>query len=63
MKVTNKYHLPEAFVKAVSVERHNKQGSYSATTLNKGTKEVILQERHWDDFSVDAADQVCIKKI
>ena len=58
MKVTNKYHLPEAFVKAVSVERHNKQGSYSATTLNKGTKEVILQERHWDDFTVDAADQV-----
>lgn len=58
MKVTNKYYLPEAFVKAVSVERHNKQGSYSATTLNKGTKEVILQERHWDDLTVDAADQV-----
>jgi hypothetical protein len=58
MKVTNNLHLPEAFVKAVSVERHNKAGSYSATTLNKGTKEVILQERHWDEFSVDAADQV-----
>lgn len=58
MKVTNRLHLPEAFVKAVSVERHNKAGCYSATTLNKGTKEVILQERHWDEFSVDAADQV-----
>ena len=58
MKVTNRLHLPEAFVKAVSVERHNKAGSYSATTLNKGTKEVILQERHWDEFSVDAADSV-----
>ena len=42
MKVTNRLHLPEAFVKAVSVERHNKAGCYSATTLNKGTKEIIL---------------------
>lgn len=58
MKVTNRLHLPEAFVKAVSVERHNKAGCYSATTLNKGTKEIILQERHWDEFTVDAADSV-----
>lgn len=58
MKVTNKLHLPEAFVKAVSVERHNKASCYSATTLNKGTKEIILQERHWDEFETDAADNV-----
>ncbi|EMB44011.1 hypothetical protein [Treponema denticola] len=58
MKVTNKLHLPEAFVKTVSVERHNKAGYYSATTLNKGTKEIILQERHWDEFETDAADNV-----
>lgn len=58
MKVTNRLHLPEAFVKAVSVERHNKAGQYSATTLNKGVKEIILQERHWEEFTVDAADSV-----
>lgn len=58
MKVTNRLHLPEAFVKAVSVERHNKAGCYSATTLNKGVKEIILQERHWDELTVDAADSV-----
>lgn len=58
MKVNNRLHLPEAFVKAVSVERHNKAGCYSATTLNKGTKEIILQERHWDELTVDAADNV-----
>nr|DAF85433.1 MAG TPA: protein of unknown function DUF3799 [Siphoviridae sp. ctzm5103] len=58
MKVTNKLNLPAAFVNAVSVERHNKAGCYSATTLNKGTKEIILQERHWDEFTVDAADSV-----
>lgn len=58
MKVTNNSHLPMAFVEAVSVERHNKAGCYSATTLNKGTKEIVLQERHWDDLTVDAADNV-----
>lgn len=58
MKVTNNLHLPEAFVNAVSVERHNKSGQYSATTLNKGVKEIILQERHWEQFTTDAADNV-----
>ncbi|MCH5291857.1 MAG: PD-(D/E)XK nuclease family protein [Treponema sp.] len=58
MRITNKLHLPDAFVKAVSVERHNKPGQYSATTLNKGVKEIILQERHWEEFEVDAADNV-----
>lgn len=58
MTVTNKLHLPEAFVKAVSVERHNKVGHYSATTLNKGAKEIILSDRHFDEFTVDAADNV-----
>ena len=58
MKVTNRLHLPDALVNAVSVERHNKPGQYSATTLNKGTKEIVLQERHWDEFEVDAADNV-----
>lgn len=58
MKVSNKLNLPEAFVKAVSVTRHNAPGCYSATTLNKGTKEIILTDRHFDEIEVDAADQV-----
>ncbi|WP_147613044.1 DUF2188 domain-containing protein [Treponema pectinovorum] len=58
MKVTNNLHLPQAFVKAVSVERHNKKGSVSATTLNKGVKEIILTERYYDDLSVDASDSI-----
>ena len=36
MKVTNKLGLPQAIVDAVSVERHNQKGSYSATTLLHG---------------------------
>ena len=58
MKVTNVLNLPEAFVKAVSVRKHNAEGCYSATTLNKGTKEIILESRHWDELTVDAADEV-----
>lgn len=58
MKVNNRLHLPEAFVKAVSVERHNKAGCFSATTLNKGAKEIILTDRHFDEITVDAADSV-----
>lgn len=58
MKVTNRLHLPEAFVNAVSTTRHNAAGCFSATTLNKGVKEIILSDRHFDEIEVDAADQV-----
>jgi len=58
MKVTNKLHLPMAFVNAVTVKKHNEPGCFSATTLNKGAKEIVLTDRHWDEIEVDAADSV-----
>jgi len=58
MRVTNKLNLPEAFVRAVSTERHNAAGCFSATTLNKGAKEIILTDRHWDEITIDASDNV-----
>ena len=58
MNVTNRLRLPEAFVKAVSTTRHNEAGCFSATTLNKGAKEIILNDRHFDEIEVDAADSV-----
>ena len=58
MKVTNKFNLPAAFVNAVSTTRHNAAGCFSATTLNKGAKEIILTDRHFDEITVDAADSV-----
>ena len=58
MRVTNKLGLPAAFVNAVSVRRHNAPGCYSATTLNKGTKEIVLTDRHFDELEADAADSV-----
>lgn len=58
MKVTNIQGLPQAFVDAVSVERHNQKGSYSATTLLHGACETILTERHYDELEVDASDSI-----
>ena len=58
MKVTNKLNMPAAFVNAVSTTRHNEAGCFSATTLNKGAKEIILSDRHFDEITVDAADSV-----
>ena len=58
MRVTNKLNLPEAFVKAVSTDKHNAAGCFSATTLNKGAKEIILTDRHWDEITIDASDNV-----
>ena len=58
MIVSNRLNLPAAFVNAVSTNRHNAAGCFSATTLNKGTKEIILSDRHFDEITVDAADSV-----
>lgn len=58
MRVTNKMGLPAAFMSAVSVRRHNEPGCFSATTLNKGAKEIVLTDRHFDELEADAADSV-----
>jgi hypothetical protein len=59
LKITNKQNLPEGIVKAVDTERHNKTDKeLSATTLLKGAKEIILTWRHWDEITLDAADNI-----
>jgi hypothetical protein len=58
MQITNNLNLPAAFVHAVSTERHNAPYCYSATTLNKGAKEIVLTDRHYDEITVDASEQI-----
>lgn len=58
MKITNRMNLPEALVKAVSVERHNEKKHYSATTLLKGACEIVLTDRHFDEIEIDASDSI-----
>jgi len=58
MKITNSLGLPEALVNAVSLSPHNKAGQYSATTLLKGAREILLTKRHWEELEVDVADNI-----
>jgi len=58
LKVTNVMNLPEAFVNAVHLEKHNEPGTLSATTLLNGIKQIILRDRHWDEIEEDVADHV-----
>lgn len=58
MTVTNIYNLPEALVQAVTTEKHNKDGEYSATTLLKGVCETTLTKRHWEEIKVDASESI-----
>jgi hypothetical protein len=50
--------MPDAFVKAIQNSRHNADKCLSATTLLKGTKEIILTDRHFDEITIDASDEV-----
>ena len=43
MKIENPRNLPQSLVNACSVEKHNKEGEVSATTLLKDTKQIILE--------------------
>lgn len=58
MTYTNKLALPAAIVKRCSFEKHNKPGELSATTLLKGLKQIVLEERHWNEISQDVSDNV-----
>lgn len=61
MIVRNELGLPQAFINALNLERHNEKGCYSATTLLKGACETILTDRHFDEIEIDVAD--CVWQI
>lgn len=58
MRITNKYNLPQSLVNAVTVEKHNKPGCVSATTLLQGVKQILLTDRHWDELEDDVSNMV-----
>lgn len=58
MNVTNIYEVPDALVKAVSLEKHNGENEISATTLLKGVKEHLLTDRHWEEITVDVSENL-----
>lgn len=58
MTITNKRGLPESLVRACETARHNAKGEVSATTLLKGTKQILLEDRHWEELEDDVSDRV-----
>lgn len=58
MTITNKYGLPKALVLACETSPHNRENAFSATTLLKGVREVLLAKRHWGEMVEDVADRV-----
>jgi len=58
MKITNKFGLPEPYYKSCLRDNHPRFGwdTFSVTELMKGTKEIILNRRHWADLEKDCAD-------
>lgn len=58
MKLTNELNLPAPFVDAVKREYKYVPKRYSVTSLLKGTRETILQRRHFEETTVDVASQV-----
>jgi len=58
MKITNREGLPQPFVDAVASDYRYKPKRYSATAINKGLREAILQHRHDDEVEQDASEMV-----
>ena len=58
MKISNIYQLPQPLVDAVTSEYTPTPNRYSATTLLKGVKEIVLTRRHDDEIIQDVSEMV-----
>lgn len=58
MKITNNMNLPNALVKAVTTEKHNKPNCISATSLLQGAKQFVLSDRHWEEMEDDVSNRI-----
>ena len=59
MKLTNKYGLPEAFVRAVENDPYTKGGAdFSITQLISPARIGVLEQRHYAEIEEGASDRV-----
>lgn len=58
MKITNKYNLPEAMVRALQSDYEYKDKRYSVTTLLNPIRETHLKRRYHEELEVDASDMI-----
>ena len=58
MKVTNKYNLPDAIVKALTNDYQYKPYQFSVTTILSGIKSFLLAKRHQNEIEMDASEGI-----
>lgn len=58
MKITNKYGLPESFVKMANSDYKVTPKRYSATTILDSTRSCILKRRHNDEIEEDVSNLI-----
>ena len=58
MRITNKYGLPQAFVKMAESDYEYRPKRYSVTSILKGIRETLLERRHHNEIEVDVSDMV-----
>lgn len=58
MNITNKFNLPNPIVKALTSDRYEKEGDYSATQIIGPPRISELRNRHDDEIEIDASDNV-----
>ena len=58
MKVTNKYNLPDAIVKALTSDYQYKPYQFSVTTILSGIKSFLLAKRHQNEIEMDASEGI-----
>ena len=58
MKITNKYNLPNAMVRALESDYEYKDKRYSVTTLLSPVRETLLKRRYHEETEADASDMI-----
>jgi len=58
MKITNKFNLPDAMVRALQSDYEYKDKRYSVTTLLSPIRETHLKRRYHEELEVDASDMI-----
>lgn len=59
MRITNKFNLPDALVKAVENDPYSKgQADISITELLKPVQMRFLEKKHWEELEEDASDRL-----
>lgn len=62
MKITNRYNLPSAVLKAIEYDPHGgeagRAGDISVTELIKAPQILELERQHWHELEADASDQM-----